>query len=53
MPGDDTLNLEGNGSTLADIDFTTMTGIENITIGSATATTVTLSGFCAVSHWYY
>jgi hypothetical protein len=43
--GDDTLNLEGNGSTLADIDFTTMTGIENITIGSATATTVTLSGF--------
>ncbi len=43
--GDDTLTVSGNGSDLEDGDFALISGVDNIVIGSATGTTVTLGGF--------
>jgi len=43
--GDDTITYEGNTSTVADIDFANVTGVENLIISSATTTTVTLAGY--------
>jgi hypothetical protein len=43
--GDDTINAEGNGSDIVDADFALVSGVENLTIASATNTTVTLAGY--------
>lgn len=42
--GDDTLTVSGNGSDLIDGDFASISGIDNLTVTSATSTSVTLGG---------
>jgi len=43
--GDDTITYEGSGSTVSDIDFANVTGVENLVVTSATTTSVTLAGY--------
>lgn|GEM_PF-5750171 len=43
--GDDTLNITGNGMDMVDADFALITGVDNITIASATTASLTLAGF--------
>jgi len=43
--GDDTINVEGNGSDIVDADFAQVSGVENLTLGSTTTTSVTLAGY--------
>jgi len=43
--GDDTLNVTGSGSDIVDADFALLTGVDNITIASATSASLTLSGY--------
>jgi hypothetical protein len=43
--GDDTITFEGDGSTVADVDFANVTGVENVVIASTTTATATLAGY--------
>jgi hypothetical protein len=43
--GDDTLNVTGDASDIVDADFAAVSGVDNLTIASATSTSVTLAGY--------